>query len=182
VNLVVHIPHRGTELESNALSLAQRAPTYTMEWVHGERVGVAMFPSLPNKIDLALQVLGESIRIDGAWASVNSKRMSNLTKLWQRLACYQESLAVHDPGDYCRTKSSLFNSLVGCEAPRCPVPCQFICTPCMGMALVGAMIDPEKRFEVAVALAEIDWCPGLKLPTPSEPSHESPPKDRRVRL
>jgi hypothetical protein len=93
-----------------------------------------------------------------------------LTKLWQRLACYRDSLPVHDPVYYCREKAALFNTLVGCETHRCPVPCQFICTPCMGMVQEGTTIYQEKSFEIAATLAEIDWCPGLRLPTQSGPS------------
>ena len=165
MNLVVHIPHRGTNAESSALSLAQRAPTYTMEWVQGERVGVAIFPSLPNGIDLALQVIGESIRIEGAWASVNSNPISSLTKLWQRLDCYRGSLGTTDPNRYCHEKSALFNTLVGCDHRLCPVPCQFVCTPCMRMTQEGSEVSMIQRYEVAVALAEVDWCPNLRLPS-----------------
>ena len=165
MNLVVHIPHRGAEPEPSALSLAQRAPTYTMEWVQGERVCVAIFPSLPNRIDLALQLIGEAIRIEGAWASVNAKPISSLTKLWQRLDCYRGSLGTTDPKRYCHEKSALFNTLVGCEHHLCPVPCQFVCTPCMRMTQEGSEISLIQRYEVASALAEIDWCPNLCLPS-----------------
>ena len=82
MNLVVHIPHRGTELESNALSLAQRAPTFTMEWVNKERVSIAIFSSLPTGIDRAVELIGAAIFLEGAWASLNSKPISSLTKLW----------------------------------------------------------------------------------------------------
>ena len=133
-------------------------------------------------MDSAVQLVGEAIRLTGAWASINSKRISSLTKLWQRLACYRDSLAVHDPACYCMEKAALFNTLVGCEMHRCPVPCQFIWTPCMGMAQEGTTIYQETGFEVAAILAEIDWCPGLKLPTQSGPSRAGPPKDKRVRL
>jgi hypothetical protein len=175
MSLGVHIPYRADEESSRALSLAQQAPSFSMEWVEDQKVAIAIFSSLPAGIDLAVQLIGEAVRLSGAWASVNSKRISSLTKLWQRLACYRDSLAVHDPAYYCREKAALFNTLVGCEAHRCPVPCQFICIPCMGMAQEGTTIYPEKRFEVAATLAEIDWCPGLKLPTQSGPSCEAPP-------
>lgn len=170
MNLVVHIPYQANEESSRALSLARQAPSFTMEWVDDQKVAIAIFYSLPAGIDLAIQLVGEAVRLSGAWASVNSKRISSLTKLWQRLACYRDSLAVHDPAYYCKEKSALFNTLVGCEAHRCPVPCQFLCTPCMGMAQEGTKIYQEKRFEIAATLAEIDWCPGLKLPTQSGPS------------
>jgi hypothetical protein len=163
VNLVVHIPHRDAEPESNALSLAQRAPTFTTEWLNQQRVNVAIFPSLPSGIDLAVQLIGAAISIEGAWASINAKPVSSLTKLWQRLDCYRASFGRPNPKQYCREKSALFNTLVGCEHQLCPVPCQFICTPCMRMEQEGATVSPANRFKVAAELAEIDWCPNLRL-------------------
>ena len=84
-------------------------------------------------------------------------------------------LAVHDPAYFCRQTFALFNALVGCEAHQCPVPGQFRCTPCMGMAWEGTTICPEKRFELSATLAEIDWCSDLKLPTQSWPSCQAVP-------
>jgi hypothetical protein len=139
-----------------------------MDWVNGERIGVAIFPSLPKGIDLALQLIGEAIRVEGAWASVNAKPMSSLTKLWQRLDCYRDSLGTSDRTRYCHEKSALFNTLVGCEHHLCPVPCQFICTPCMKMTQEGSEVGVMQRYDVAVALAEIDWCPNLHLPQQKE--------------
>jgi hypothetical protein len=163
VNLVVHIPHRDAEPESSALNLAQRAPTFTTEWLNQQRVSVAIFSSLPRGIDLAVQLIGAAIHIEGAWASVNAKPVSSLTKLWQRLDCYRSSLGKTNPKRYCQEKSALFNTLVGCEHHLCPVPCQFICTPCMRMEQEGATVSPANRFKVAAELAEIDWCPNLRL-------------------
>lgn len=163
LNLVVHIPQRGEEPELHAVSLAQRAPTFTMEWVNNERVGVAVFSSLPTGIDLALQLIGAAIHIDGAWASVNTKPISSLTKLWQRLDCFRESLVATDSKRYCREKSAMFNTLVGCDHDLCPVPCQFVCTPCMRMTQEGSHLPVLQRHDVAAALAEVDWCPNLRL-------------------
>jgi hypothetical protein len=136
-----------------------------MDWANGGRVGVAIFPSLPNGIDLALQLIGEAIRIEGAWSSVNARPMSSLTKLWQRLDCYRGSLGAAERTRYCYEKSALFNTLVGCEHQLCPVPCQFVCTPCMRMTQEGSVVGLTHRYDVAVALAEIDWCPNLRLPS-----------------
>lgn len=174
MNLVVHIPYRADEDSSRALSLARQAPSFTMEWGSDQKVAIAIFSSLPVGIDSAIQLTGEAVRLPGAWASVNSKRISSLTRLWQRLVCYRDSLAAHDSAYYCKEKSALFNTLVGCEAHRCPVPCQFLCTPCKDMVEEGATIHQEKRFEVAATVAEIDWCPSLKLPIQSGPSCQAP--------
>lgn len=161
MNLVVHIPHRMTEEDSGALILAQRAPTFIIEWVERERVCIATFPDLPKNIDLALQLIGESVRIHGAWASVNARPMSNLTKLWQRLECYRESLLAVDAHRHCETKSNYFHTLVGCEVSRCPVPCQFLCTRCRLMA--QDELGPSLSLSIADAatFAEVEWCPHL---------------------
>ncbi len=164
VNLVIHIPHGGADEAAVAFSLAQQAPSFTMEWRGGDRMSIAIFPSLPTGIDLAVQLVGEAIQISGAWASVNARALSSLAKLWQRLNCYRDSLNAPDRGRYCLEKTAFFNTLVGCEAHRCPVPCQFICTPCMRMSQDESPVDVERRFEAAMELAEIAWCPNLKMP------------------
>jgi hypothetical protein len=174
VHLVVHIPHRTDEESSRALGLAQQAPSFTIEWEDNDKMAIAIFPSLPEGIEAAVQLVGEAVRLAGARASMNSKPVSSLTKLWQRLACYQDSLNVADPVRYCLEKSSLFNTLVGCEAHRCPVPCQFICTPCMRMEQEGTTVNPVNRYHVAAELGEIDWCPRLKLPGGGEPGGHTP--------
>ena len=34
-------------------------------------MSIAIFPSLPTGLDLAVQLVGETIQIPGAWASIN---------------------------------------------------------------------------------------------------------------
>jgi len=165
MHLVVHIPYRADEESTLALSLARQAPSFTMEWAGDCKVAVAIYASLPAGIEGAVRLVGEAIRLSDAWASMDSKRVSSLAKLWQRLACYRESLGVENPMQYCREHSALFNTLVGCEAHHCPVPCQFICTPCMKMEQQGTAVIPADRYKVAAELAEIDWCPRLHLPS-----------------
>ena len=172
MNLVVYLPHQVAEIDSSALSLAQRAPIFTVRQMNGQQVDIAQFPSLPERVDDALQLIGEAIRFAGAWASVNDRPVSSLAKLWQRIECYRESLMASDPVRYCAERAALFNALVGCDVHRCPVPCQFLCTPCMEMRQDEAPIPEAQRFEVAAALAEIDWCPRLTLPArfgPTQP-------------
>ncbi len=181
MHLVVHIPYRPDEESTRALSLARQAPSFTMEWDDDCKVAIAIYSSLPKGIEEAIQLIGEAVRLSGAWASLDSRRVSSLAKLWQRLACYQESLVVENPIQYCREKSALFNTLVGCEQHRCPVPCQFICTPCMRTEQDGPAVQSENRYKAAAELAEIDWCPRLRLPceerAPIEPrSLTSPAK------
>jgi len=166
MHLVVHIPYRADEESFRALSLARQAPVFTMEWVADQKAAIAIFSSLPIGIDLAVQLIGETVRLSRAWASINSQRISSLAKLWQRLNCYRDSLDAPDRDRYCWQKTAFFNTLVGCEEHRCPVPCQFICTPCMHRTQDQSTIDVENRFEVATELAEIAWCPNLKVSGP----------------
>ena len=164
MHLVVHIPYQPDEESSRALSLARQAPSFTIEWVDCQRVAIAIFSSLPVGIDLAIQLVGEAVRLSGVWASINSKRISSLTKLWQRLNCYRDSLNAPDRQRYCLEKTAFLNTLVGGEELRCPVSCQFICRLCMRMTQDQSPIDVESRFEVAMELAEIAWCPNLGVP------------------
>jgi hypothetical protein len=166
MNLVVHIPYRADEDSARALSLAQQAPTFTIEWVNNQRMAISIFSSLPTGMESAVQLVGEAIRFSGAWASINSKQISSLTKLWQRLNCYRDSLDTPDRERYCLEKTAFFNTLVGCEGHWCPVPCQFICTSCMRMTQDQSTIDVENRFEVATEPAEIAWCSNLKISGP----------------
>jgi hypothetical protein len=163
MHLVVHIPDRADEESASALMLARLAPSFTTEWVHDEKVGVAIYSSSPSRIDAALRLVGEAVRLKGAWASIDGKPLSSLTKLWQRLACYHESLQAKDALPFCREQSTLFNTLVGCEAHRCPVPCQFICRPCMRMEQASGAIATADQLALAAESAEVDWCPQLRL-------------------
>jgi hypothetical protein len=126
MHLVVHIPYRTDEGSSQVMSLARQAPSFTMEWVDDQKMAIAIFSSLPVSIDLALQLVGEAIQLSGAWASIDSERISSLAKLWQRLNCYRDSLNAPDRQRYCLEKTAFFNTLVGCEGHRCPLPCRFI--------------------------------------------------------
>jgi len=165
MHLVVHIPFRPDDESTRALGLARRAPSFTMEWVEDRKVAIAIYSSLPAGIDEAIRLIGEAVHLPEAWASMDSKRVSSLAKLRQRLSCYRESLDAGDAIRYCREKSALFNTLVRCEEHHCPVPCQFICTPCMKMKQEGTAVIPAYGYKVAVELAEIEWCPRLHLPS-----------------
>lgn len=168
MNLVVHVPDDTTDESASALSVARRAPTFTLEWKDDRRIAVAVFPSLPDGIDVAVQLVGEAVRVPGAWASVNARPQSSLTRLWQRLACYRDSLAADDPARYCVGKSAHFHTLVGCAGRRCPVSCQFICTPCLQASQESGTPVPARSYETAAILAEIEWCPRLNLhPVPA---------------
>lgn len=168
MDLVVHIPFRTDEDYVRALIFARQAPSFTVEESDGKKFAIAIFPSLPTGIDVAIELIGEALQLSNAWASINSKRMSGLVKLWQRLSCYRESLEVEDHSRYCLDKSAHFNYLVGCKEYQCPVPCQFICTPCMRLEQAGLPVVTAERSRIAAELAEVDWCPQLQFPEDDE--------------
>ena len=72
MHLVVHIPYHVDEENFRALSLARQALSFTMEWVDNQRIAISIFPSLPTGMDSAVQLVGEAVRLSGAWASINS--------------------------------------------------------------------------------------------------------------
>jgi hypothetical protein len=164
MNLVLHIPARSLEDHPGALRLAQRAPTFTIEWMHGEQLAIAIFPSLPDGIDLAVDLVGESLGLTGAWASINAKPMSNLVGLWHRLVCYRDSLTAADPVRYCRERSAEFNALAVCAGQRTAGPCRFIAMAGDRGTREENQSTGDRQYEAAARLAEIDWCPRLNLP------------------
>lgn len=164
MNLVVHLPYDTTDDSAGALGLARRAPRFAIEEHNGRRTAVAAFPAIPEAIDLAVALIGDAVRLSDAWASVNDSRLSSLTKLWQRLVCYRDSLAAPDPVRYCREQSAHVHALVGCEGHDCPVPCQFICRPCLALQAQDILIiRPEKHYRAAAEAAEVEWCPRLRV-------------------
>ena len=113
-------------------------------------MSIAIFPSLPTGLDLAVQLVGETIQIPGAWASINARSLSSLAKLWQRLNCYRDSLDSPDRGALLSGENSVSSiPWWGVKDIGVLSPCQFICTPCMRMIQDQSTIDVENRFEVA---------------------------------
>lgn len=125
---------------------------------------VLTFPELPRGIDLALRVIGESVRIPGAWATVGGQRMSSLVALWNRLDCYRQSLPHIDRIAYCQGRAAALRSLLGCGVPACATPCQFVCPQCMVKenAQLASLVHPETH--MLLVFGEIDWCPNLVRP------------------
>ena len=76
-----------------------------------------------------IQVIGESVRIPGAWADIDGLRMSSLVALWNRLDCYRQSLAVPDPQAFCRGKVADQFAQHGCESSAARRPANFSAVP-----------------------------------------------------
>ncbi len=125
---------------------------------------VVTFVKLPEYIELALQAIGESVRIPGAWAAVGGQRMSSLVALWNRLDCYRQSLSSSDRTAYCRNKAASVRTGLGCGLAFCSAPCQFLCPLCTlkDTPLAQSIVHPETQ--VLAVLGEIDWCPNLARP------------------
>lgn len=164
MNVVVHLPADCSLPHPMAGTLARQAFSrrITIEEAGHDRYYLVTFPDLPQYIDLALQLIAESVRIPGAWASIDGQRMSSLMALWNRLDCYRQSLDAPDPKVFCRGKVADLFAQHGCRVECCEAPCQFLCRPC-------GLIDQDNttpvvmaRVQVLAVLGEIDWCPNLR--------------------
>ncbi len=164
VNVAVYLPDGCPMPHPLGSASVQHAYTHRIEHDGSERIHVVSFVGLPEHIDVALQVIGESVRIPGAWATVGGQRMSSLVALWNRLDCYRQSLPVTDRVAYCKGKAASLRAKLGCEAPSCSMPCQFICPECtvMGSYQTASLVDPETQ--MLFVFGEVDWCPNLKRP------------------
>jgi hypothetical protein len=138
---------------------AQHALTHCIQDSGSGRVQVVTLANVSQHIDLALQLIGESVRIAGSWATVNGQRMSSLVALWNRLDCYRQSLDASDPQVFARARWSLFG-----QRTHCAAPCQLLCRECtlIGIHPPTAIVQPETQ--VLAVLGEIDWCPNLRRP------------------
>ncbi len=125
---------------------------------------VLTFAGLPHSIDLVLRVIGESVRIPGAWATVGGQRMSSLVALWNRLDCYRQSLSQLDRSAYCRGKARELQALLGCVVLSCESPCQFVCPQCTAKGTAPtSLVHPETQ--MLLVFGEVEWCPNLVRPT-----------------
>ncbi|MCS6319461.1 MAG: hypothetical protein H8K05_17140 [Nitrospira sp.] len=137
---------------------------HSLEQSESGRSQVVTFAKLPEYVEVALQVIGESVRIPGSWATVNGQRMSSLVALWNRVDCYRQSLAVADKPAFCASQVGTLRAKLNCSVELCSAPCQFLCRQCtpIGSHPPTAMVHPEAQ--VLAVLGEIDWCPNLRRP------------------
>ena len=127
---------------------------------------VLTFADVPDSLDLMLRVIGELVRIPGAWATVGGQRMSSLVALWNRLDCYRQSLSHPDRQAYCRGKARNLQALLGCAVPSCESPCQFVCPQCAAKGdSPASLVHPETQ--MLLVFGEVEWCPNLVRPTQS---------------
>jgi len=134
---------------------------HSLEQSESGRSQVFTFARLPEYIEVALQVLGESVRIPESWATVNGQRRSGLVALWNRLDCYRQSLDVAGRPAFCASQVGTLRAKLNCSVELCSASCQFLCRQCAlsGRHPAAAMVHPEAQ--VLALLGEIDWCPNL---------------------
>lgn len=143
--------------------LIKAAPTAYVERQAGARTHVVHFPSLPETIDLALQLIAATVDMPAVEAMVNDRPIANLGKFWSALNCYRDSLAVVDVAAHCARRAARVGDAGACPDQACLSHCQFICTRCIQVSRErGAPPVSLQLREIAIQ-AEVEWCPNLKL-------------------
>lgn len=114
------------------------------------------FVNFPEHIEIALQAIGESVRIPGAWSAVGGQRMSSLVALWYRLDFHRQSRHVPIGWSTDRNKAAGIRTGLGCRLVCCSAPCQFLCPLCTlkGTHLAQSLMHPETQ--VLAVLGEIE--------------------------
>ncbi len=164
MTIAVYLPDDGSLPQPLGEASARHALTHCIQHSGADRVQVVTVANVSQHIDVALQLIGESVRIAGSWATVNGQRMSSLVALWNRLDCYRQSLDAPDPQVFCASKAAALQATLGCAVESCAAPCQFLCRECtlIGIHPPTAIVQPETQ--VLAVLGEIDWCPNLRRP------------------
>ncbi|MBI4000238.1 MAG: hypothetical protein HY348_00440 [Nitrospira defluvii] len=81
MNVVVYLPADCVLPDFTAKEVVRRALSHTIEEVGADRCRRVTFSDLAQPIELALRVVGESVRIPGAWASIDGPPVSSLMAL-----------------------------------------------------------------------------------------------------
>lgn len=81
MTIAVYLPGGGSWPQPLGEASAQNALTYCIQDSGSGRVQVITVANGSQHIDVALQLIGESVRIAGSWATVNGQRMSSLVAL-----------------------------------------------------------------------------------------------------
>jgi hypothetical protein len=164
MNLAIHLPGSERDAFPSVWGLARLAPRFEVEGRIGTDVSwTATFPDCAGNVDLALHLIRESTRIPRAWVTVNGRRLSSVEALRDRLECYRASLNEPDRDLYCTGKRKEEEVRVGCQESSCPRLCQFLCVTCDMTVPESDRPPSHPQFEQTAALAEVDWCPNLKM-------------------
>lgn len=165
MQIAVYLPDDGSVPQPLGEASSRHAFTHCIQDYGSYRVQVVSVANLSQHIDVAMQLIGESVRIAGSWATVNGQRMSSLVALWNRLDCYRQSLDAPDPQVFCASKAAALRARLGCRGESCWAPCQFLCRQCtlVGSHPLTAIVQPETQ--MLAVLGEIEWCPNLRRPS-----------------
>ena len=79
-----------------------------------------IFPSLPTGMESAVQLVDETIRLSRSQVRVNSKSISSVTTLRQRLDCYCDKLKASDYERACPHNTTRFTILIESEGVLAP--------------------------------------------------------------
>lgn len=168
MRLSVRIPESDASAAAAALGLARMAPAFQLTRGDGRPRGyLAIFPDLPQSLDLAVRLIGEAVFLPDVLVQIRSRTVVNLSKFWSALLCYRENLLAPDPKAYCARLSARLSSVSGCPDRTCVSHCQFICTRCFQVIRESGAPPVAIQLQEVACQAEADWCPNLRLPAKS---------------
>ena len=123
MTIAVYLPDDGSLPQPLGEASARHALTHCIQHSGADRVQVVTVANVSQHIDVALQLIGESVRIAGSWATVNGQRMSSLVALWNRLDCYRQSLDVAGRPAFCASQVGTLRAKLNCSVELCSASC-----------------------------------------------------------
>ncbi len=164
ISLTVRIPETEAAVLSAAIPLAHLAPRYQLIEAEGvPRAHLAHFPDLPAEIYQAARLIGEALNLPQVSVTVNSRSVVNLSKFLSVLLCYAESLGEQDKEAYCSRQADRIGEAAGCPVWTCHARCPFMCARCLQLVRNAGAPPVEEQLRAIAVLAEVDWCPNLKI-------------------
>ena len=164
--LTVWLPESAVVAAPAALAAARFAPIFHRidKGEGGAKAYLAVFADLPVGLDVALRLIGEIVDLPDVRMGINGRRVVSVTKFWNALLCYRDSLWEQDKEDYCARQADRVGEAAGCPVWTCQARCQFICACCFQVVRKsGAPPVADQLREIALQ-AEVEWCPNLQLP------------------
>lgn len=164
MHLTVRIPETDAAVLSAALPLAHLAPAHALLGGSGtEKIHVATFDDLEQSLDQAVRLVDEVIGLPRVQVSINHRPVANLTKFLSALLCYRESLGEQEKAAYCGRQADRVGEAAGCPVWTCQARCPFICTRCLQVVRQEGAPPVTDQLKAIAVLAEVDWCPNLRL-------------------
>lgn len=164
MGLTVWIPESRASAFPSLLGSARSAPVFRHVSDGTTASYVAAFPDLPQSLDVAVRLLGETVNCPDVQVTVNGRRVANLIKFWSALICYRDSLAEGNPFAYCSRQAARVSEEAGCPDQACLSHCPFICTRCLQVVRESGAPPVKTQVRDIAVRAEVEWCPNLRLP------------------